>query len=105
MLLTTHNMDEAEVLCDRVGIIENGRLLALDTVDNLRAAHSFNYKITYESDGSTTTMYGADDRSLVQEVQAKGFDQYAVSRATLEDVYPGLTEEKADSTVMPPDSE
>ena len=50
-------------------------------------------------------MYGADDRSLVQEVQAKGFDQYAVSRATLEDVYLGLTEEKADSTVMPPDSE
>ena len=41
-------------------------------------------------------MYGADDRSLVQEVQAKGFDQY-VSRATLEDVYLGLTEEKADS--------
>ena len=55
MLLTTHNMDEAEVLCDRVGIIENDRLLALDTVDNLRAAHSFNYKITYESDGRTTT--------------------------------------------------
>ena len=26
VLLTTHNMDEAEALCDRVGIIENGLL-------------------------------------------------------------------------------
>ena len=105
VLLTTHNMEEAEALCDRVGIIENGRLLALDTVDNLRAAHGFNYKITYESDGRTLTKYGADDKSLVQEVQAKGFDQYAVSRATLEDVYLGLTEENADSTVTSPGNE
>ena len=105
VLLTTHYLEEAEALCDRVGIIQNGRLLALDTVDNLRAAHGFNYKITYESDGSTTTMYGADDRSLVQEVQAKGFDQYAVSRATLEDVYLALTEENADSTVTSPSNE
>ena len=105
VLLTTHYLEEAEALCDRVGIIQNGRLLALDTVDNLRAAHGFNYKITYESAGSTTTMYGADDRSLVQEVQAKGFDQYAVSRATLEDVYLALTEENADSTVTSPSNE
>ena len=93
VLLTTHNMEEAEALCDRVGIIQDGRLLALDTVDNLRAAHGFNYKITYETDGRTITKYGADDKALVHEVQAKGFDQYAVSRATLEDVYLALTEE------------
>lgn len=30
-VLTTHDMDEAEKLCDRVGIVDHGRLLALDT--------------------------------------------------------------------------
>ncbi|MEU1630418.1 ABC transporter ATP-binding protein [Streptomyces sp. NPDC020096] len=31
VVITTHNMDEAEKLCDRVGIVDHGRLLALDT--------------------------------------------------------------------------
>jgi ABC-2 type transport system ATP-binding protein len=31
ILLTTHDMDEAAELCDRVGIIDHGKLLALDT--------------------------------------------------------------------------
>lgn len=30
-VLTTHDMDEAARLCDRVGIVDHGRLLALDT--------------------------------------------------------------------------
>ena len=41
ILLTSHFMQEAESLCDRVGIIQNGRLLALDTVPNLKAAHDY----------------------------------------------------------------
>lgn len=32
-------MEEAQRLCDRVGIIDQGKLLALDTVDNLLKAH------------------------------------------------------------------
>jgi len=35
IVLTTHYMEEAETLCDRVGIIDHGRLLALDTPVNL----------------------------------------------------------------------
>jgi len=31
ILLTTHDMDEAAALCDRVGIMDHGRILALDT--------------------------------------------------------------------------
>ena len=94
VLLTTHNMEEAEVLCDRVGIIQDGRLLALDTVDNLKAGHGFAYKITFDADARTETLYGASDRELVAQVQAKGIRQYAVARTTLEDVYLGLTRDK-----------
>lgn len=36
VVLTTHNMDEAERVCDRVAIIDNGKLLVVDTVDNLK---------------------------------------------------------------------
>jgi len=35
VILTTHYMDEAEVLCDRVAIMDNGNIIALDTPQNL----------------------------------------------------------------------
>jgi len=35
IMLTTHYMDEAEVLCDRVGIIDNGQIVIIDSPDNL----------------------------------------------------------------------
>lgn len=36
MILTTHYMDEADKLCDRVAIIDHGQVVALDTPDNLK---------------------------------------------------------------------
>ena len=38
MVLTTHDMDEAAKLADRVGIVDHGKLLALDTPSALVAA-------------------------------------------------------------------
>ena len=39
ILYTTHYMEEAERLCDRVAIMDQGRILALDTVDELLRKH------------------------------------------------------------------
>src|SRR5205085_7874966 len=39
ILLCTHDMAEAEALADRVGILDRGRLLCLDTADALRARY------------------------------------------------------------------
>jgi ABC-2 type transport system ATP-binding protein len=36
ILLCTHDMAEAAALCDRVAILDKGRLVALDSVDGLR---------------------------------------------------------------------
>ena len=36
IILTTHYMDEAEKLCGRIAFVERGRLIALDTLENLR---------------------------------------------------------------------
>lgn len=40
VVLTTHYMEEAERLCDRVAIIDHGRLVALDTVTSLIQQHA-----------------------------------------------------------------
>ena len=39
VVMTTHYMEEAEALCDRVAVIDHGRLIALDTIPALIAAH------------------------------------------------------------------
>jgi ABC-2 type transport system ATP-binding protein len=36
ILLTTHDMDEAEALCDRIAVIDGGRIVALDTPEGLK---------------------------------------------------------------------
>jgi ABC-2 type transport system ATP-binding protein len=36
MILTTHYMDEADQLCDRVAIVDHGKIVAMDTPDNLK---------------------------------------------------------------------
>ena len=36
IFLTTHYMDEADFLCDRIGIIDRGKILVIDTVDTLK---------------------------------------------------------------------
>ena len=36
IILTTHYMEEAEALSDRIGIMKNGRLLICDTADNIK---------------------------------------------------------------------
>ncbi|MCX6811514.1 MAG: ATP-binding cassette domain-containing protein [Candidatus Berkelbacteria bacterium] len=36
MILTTHDMHEAEILSDRVAIVDHGKIVALDTVENLK---------------------------------------------------------------------
>jgi len=94
VLITTHYMEEAESLCDRVGIIQDGGLLALDTVANLRSAHGYEFKVTYVADGPSekpVTLYGAKDDELLERVRSMGVNHFAISRTSLEDVYLALT--------------
>ena len=50
VFLTTQAMDEAEALCDRVAILERGRVAALDTPAALRAALDQGVRITFRCD-------------------------------------------------------
>jgi ABC-2 type transport system ATP-binding protein len=63
VIITTHYMDEAELLCDRVAIMDNGEIIALDTPKN-----------------------------LIKNLLAKGFSKKQhVEQANLEDVFIDLT--------------
>jgi ABC-2 type transport system ATP-binding protein len=49
MLLTTHDMHEADILCDRVAILDKGDVVAMDTPDNLK-------KLVPNNNGHVTTL-------------------------------------------------
>ena len=92
VLLTTHYMEEAETLCDRIGIIQDGRLISIDTIANLRASIGHEYKIAYETSEGPQTIFGDDHLDLAARLRSQGIDEYAVMRTSLEDVYLALTQ-------------
>lgn len=57
IILTTHYMDEAEKLCNRIAFIDRGRLIALDSLENLK-------KMVPEGDLITIGLDTTDDRIL-----------------------------------------
>jgi len=63
VIITTHYMDEAEVLCDRVAVMDSGKIIAIDTPDK-----------------------------MIDDLVASGFERKKeVKAATLEDVFINLT--------------
>jgi ABC-2 type transport system ATP-binding protein len=63
VIMTTHYMDEAEILCDRIAVMDNGQIVAIDTPKN-----------------------------LIKQLLARGFSKkHIVEQANLEDVFIDLT--------------
>jgi len=107
ILYTTHYMEEAERLCDRVAIIDRGKILALDTVDNLIATHGGEAILEGELIAvpeDTTTLPGTVDGThlrvdtdqpleMVSQLAAEGhrFRSLRIDRPDLEKVFLNLT--------------
>ncbi|KAF9922206.1 ATP-binding cassette sub- A member 5 [Linnemannia zychae] len=49
VILTTHSMEEADALCDRIGIITNGHIRALGTSQRLKNTYGAGYKVIVKS--------------------------------------------------------
>jgi lipooligosaccharide transport system ATP-binding protein len=47
LILSTHYMEEAEKLCDRVAIMDSGRIITIDTPSNLMSIHNGNMEDVY----------------------------------------------------------
>lgn len=96
VIYTTHYMEEAERLCDRVAIIDHGRLLALDSVPNLLQQYGGASEIILRRAGNRRQISTGDAmaslRSLLHET-ATGADVelLEVRPPTLESVFLQLT--------------
>ncbi len=56
ILLTTHYMEEAEQLCDRVAIMDHGKILALDTPEALKQSVGADTIVTVKAGGDTQAL-------------------------------------------------
>lgn len=97
ILLTTHDMHEADELSNRVAFINEGRIAALDTPDNLKLAHGQrSVRVRVREDGQVreqTVPFDAADAGdqLKQAVGAEGLMTIHTEEATLEAIFIKLT--------------
>jgi len=71
ILMTTHYMDEADKLCDRIAIVDQGKLVALDTPHNLKTAvpgqNTLEVSFSRIPDGWLQTLQGLPDVAEVKK--------------------------------------
>ena len=91
VLLTTHYIEEAEILCDRVGILNRGRLIALDTPLALKA-RAGGYTVESIKNGRRHYEYVPDREEAQRRAEADP-QGVIVRRVNLEDVFIKLTGE------------
>jgi ABC-2 type transport system ATP-binding protein len=97
VVLTTHYLEEAEELCDRVAIMDQARIVALDTPSGLIAALDADARVSYTDGSGDHTVYVKDAQATVLEVleraRADGerVSNLSVKGADLEDVFMQLT--------------
>ena len=90
IFLTTHYMDEADQLCDRVAFLSEGRIVALDTPGNLKTAHGQQQVNVTLDNGECVhlALDGADTGRELQQLLSNGHVRTLHSaEATLEDVF------------------
>ena len=95
ILLTTHDLDEAEKLADRILILAGGEIIADGSANQLSRRMSMNAEVKWSQDGQQFVHSDADSTRFVREL----FEQYGgdisdleVRRANLEDSYMALVQ-------------
>jgi ABC-2 type transport system ATP-binding protein len=92
IVYTTHYMEEASRLCDRVAVIDRGRLLALDTVAGLVAAHGGTSTLLVRTVGEEHRIQTANPLAELNRIAATAqVTSFQVEHATLEQVFLNLT--------------
>ncbi|KAG0015592.1 hypothetical protein BGZ80_009768 [Entomortierella chlamydospora] len=85
VILTTHSMEEADALCDRIGIITNGHIQALGTSQRLKNTYGAGYKVIVKTRDGANAVTLALEKTVgirrVTLVQALGASlEYEISR-------------------------
>jgi ABC-2 type transport system ATP-binding protein len=90
MLLTTHYLDEAEALADRVGVISRGRLIEVAVPAVLGGRETAAAVVRWTENGTRQSAQTPTPTAFVRELAARfpgEVPDLAVARPTLEDVY------------------
>lgn len=74
MILTSHYMDEADALCDRIGIIDHGKIIALGTPDELKAklGHETVLEVKVYEGTQDAILKALEDQPFASDVFAEG---------------------------------
>jgi len=98
ILLTTHYLDEAEQLADRLAVLREGEIIREGTPAELTGGSS-ETEIRYRKDGHEVVIHTSDPTKLLHQLTAEALaagrelEGLSVRRPTLEDVYLALTAE------------
>ena len=90
IFLTTHYMEEADQLCGRVAFLSEGRIVALDTPNNLKVAHGHNsVRVTLQNGESLSIDLDDQDagKRLEQLINSGDVRTLHTAEATLEEVF------------------
>ena len=92
IIYTTHYMEEAQRLCDRVGILDHGKLLDVDTVDRLIARHGGKSQVSAERADGEIHIETDDPMAELARLQDGGkLIRFSVESPDLERVFLNLT--------------
>jgi len=69
VVFTTHNMDEADRLCDRIAVIDHGKMLVSDTPDNLKRTYGKGDKLEIHFSGMPVNQI--DIKNLADEIEIR----------------------------------
>ena len=98
VLLTTHYLDEAQSLADRVAIVKDGVIVAEGPPSQLGVGGD-RYRVAYDRNGSRVEVETEDPTELLHRLTGEALERgerlqgLTVSRPTLEEVYLELTDE------------
>ena len=96
ILLTTHDLDEAEKLADRILILAGGEIIADGSANQLSRRMSMNTEVKWSQDGRQFVHSDADSTRFVRELfeqYGEGISDLEVRRASLEDSYMALVQQ------------
>jgi ABC-2 type transport system ATP-binding protein len=96
ILLTTHDLDEAEKLADRILVLAGGRIVADGSADKLTQLMSTEAEVRWTRDGQRFVHSAAEPTRFVRELfrqYGESVDDLEVRRASLEDAYIALVRE------------
>jgi ABC-2 type transport system ATP-binding protein len=96
MLLTTHYMEEVEYLCDRIGIMDSGRLIELGTLDEFRQRHGKGLVMKQNGDRWDYQFFPTLDEAKAYLEQQPDKTGMMIRPSNLEDIFVELTGRQLD---------